>query len=247
MRKPVKQVTSTKGVLASSTERGNKAVRAQRAAAVERIIVDEADIREGMRALKRKCEVMRRLHGIAGDPPLRRHAPGFAGLARIIVGQQVSVASADAIWKRFESVAVPMTADAVARLTDDDFRVAGLSRPKIKTMRAIAEAVGGGLDLEALTVIDESVARERLLSISGIGPWTADIYLMFCAGRADVFAHGDLALQVAAQMAFELDRRPTADELAALAQRWSPWRGVAARMLWAYYRVARQSGSGAPL
>lgn len=246
MSKPVKQATSAKGAPASMVK-GGRAARASRAAAVERIIVDETDIREGMRALKRTCEVMRRLHEIAGDPPLRRHAPGFAGLARIIVGQQVSVASADAIWKRFESVAMPMSAGAVARLTDDDFRAAGLSRPKIKTMRAIAEAVGHGLDLEALAVIDETLAREQLLSISGIGPWTADIYLMFCAGRADVFAHGDLALQIAAQMAFELDRRPTSDELAAIAQRWSPWRGVAARMLWAYYRVARQSGSGAPL
>lgn len=190
---------------------------------------------------------MRRLHDLAGDPPLRRNQPGFAGLARIIVGQQVSVASADAIWKRFEAIARPMSAKVVAAMTDDDFRAAGLSRPKIKTMRAIADAVVGGLDLEALAVVDEVLAREQLLAISGIGPWTADIYLMFCAGRADVFAPGDLALQVAAQMALDLDARPDAKALAVIAERWAPWRGVAARMLWAYYRVARQTKSGAPV
>lgn len=220
---------------------------AKRRRAASRIIVDERDIRDGMKALRRKCAVMRRLHDLAGDPPLRRNQPGFAGLARIIVGQQVSVASAAAIWNRFEAVAAPMTADVVARLTDDDFRVAGLSRPKIRTLRAMAEAVASGLDLEALAVIEEGAARERLLAISGIGPWTADIYLMFCAGRADVFAPGDLALQVAAQLAFELDERPDAKALAEIAERWSPWRGVAARMLWAYYRLARQAKSGAPV
>jgi DNA-3-methyladenine glycosylase II len=114
-------------------------------------------------------------------------------------------------------------------------------------MRAVAAAVEGGLDLAALSVIDEMAAREQLLAISGIGPWTADIYLMFCAGRADVFAPGDLALQVAAQMAMELDERPGPQALAEIAERWSPWRGVAARMLWAYYKLARQSTSGAPV
>lgn len=246
MRTPVKQVTS---VLSAARPAGGARRLVTKASKppVERIIMDEADIRDGIRALRRTCEVMRRLHDLAGDPPLRRHAPGFAGLARIIVGQQVSVASADAIWKRFEGVAEPMTAEIVAQLSDEEFRLAGLSRPKIKTLRRIAEAVGGGLDLEALALMEETQARELLLSLPGIGPWTADIYLMFCAGRADVFAHGDLALQIAAQMAFELDERPTAEELAKLAQRWTPWRGVAARMLWAYYRVARQSKSGAPV
>lgn len=212
-----------------------------------RIIIDERDISAGMRALKRDCAVMRRLHDLAGDPPLRRNPAGFAGLARIVIGQQVSVASANAIWQRFETVAVPMTPQAVAQLTDDDFRRAGLSRPKIKTMRAIAAAAGTGLDLEALTALDEASARAQLLAIPGIGPWTADVYLMFCAGHADVFASGDLALQIAAQLALELDERPDARTLAAIAERWSPWRGVAARMLWAYYKIARQTKSGAPV
>lgn len=247
MRKPIKQVTSAEAAIRPSGARVRPTGGGLKGDAVERIIVDETDIRDGIRALRRKCAVMRRLHDIAGDPPLRRHAPGFAGLARIIVGQQVSVASAAAIWKRFEGVAVPMNADRVARLSDDDFRLAGLSRPKIKTLRSIADAAVRGLDLEELARMDEAEARQRLLSLPGIGPWTADIYLMFCAGRADVFAHGDLALQIAAQMAFELDRRPTADELAVLAQRWSPWRGVAARVLWAYYRVLRESKSGVPI
>lgn len=223
-----------------------RAARTKRASG-PRVIVHEGDIRDGINALCRTCDVMRRLHDLAGDPPLRRNQPGFAGLARIIVGQQVSVASADAIWKRFEAIAQPMSARVVAKMSDDDFRAAGLSRPKIKTMRAVANAVADGLDLEALAVIDEANAREQLLAISGIGPWTADIYLMFCAGRADVFAPGDLALQIAAQMALDLDERPDAKALAAIAERWAPWRGVAARMLWAYYRVARQAKSGAPI
>lgn len=215
--------------------------------ATPRVIVHEGDIRDGIKALRRKCAIMRRLHDLAGDPPLRRNQPGFAGLARIIVGQQVSVASADAIWRRFETIAQPMSAEVVAAMSDDDFRAAGLSRPKVKTLRAIAYTVAGGLDLEALAIIDEAVAREQLLAISGIGPWTADIYLMFCAGRADVFAPGDLALQIAAQLAFELEERPDARALAEIAERWAPWRGVAARMLWAYYRIVRQMKSGAPV
>jgi DNA-3-methyladenine glycosylase II len=98
------------------------------------------------------------------------------------------------------------------------------------------------LDLIGLALIDEDKARGALTAISGIGPWTADIYLMFCLGRADVFASGDLALQVAAQVGFDLPERPSAEALAALAaERWTPWRGVAARLLWHSYAHLKAS------
>lgn len=213
-----------------------------------RLIETDADVREGIEYLLRACPAMRRMHAIAGEIPLRRNAAGFAGLARIIVGQQVSVASANAIWARFLAVAEPLSAASVASLTDEQFRLGGLSRPKVRTLRAIAAAVQAGLDLDALAEMDEEEARASLTAISGIGPWTADIYLMFCLGRADVFASGDLALQEAARLALDLEVRPKADVLASIAaERWRPWRAVAARMLWAYYAATRSSGSGQPV
>lgn len=188
---------------------------------------------------------MRRAHDLTGHPPLRRRAAGFEGIARIIVAQQVSVASANAIWARFEAAAQPMSATTVAAMTDDDMRGAGLSRPKVRTLRAVSHAVTAGLDLENLNALDDAQVHEALTAISGIGPWTADIFLLFNLGRADAFARGDLALQVAAQMLMGLDERPTADELLLIAERWRPWRGVAARLLWAYYAVAKaQKGGG---
>lgn len=213
-----------------------------------RCIDTEDDVREGVRALRRKCEIMRRVHDAAGQPPLRRDVSGFEGLARIIVGQQVSVASAAAIWGRFQTVVQPVGASQVLLLTDENFRTAGLSRPKIRTLRAVAEAVSRGeLNLDDLAARTDDQIRDALMAVSGIGPWTADVFLLFCLGRADAFAAGDLALQIAAQHAFELDARPDAAELVALAERWRPWRGVAARLLWAYYRTVKSAKSGVPV
>ena len=188
------------------------------------------------------------MHDAAGDPPLRLRAPGYEGLARIIVGQQVSVASANAIWTRTVATVAPFEARTLLALSDDALRGAGLSRPKIRTLRAIATAVvENGLDLESLDGWDDEAIGEALKAISGIGPWTSDIFLMFCLGRADAFASGDLALQVAAQMAFDLDARPDAMALEQLAERWRPWRSVAARLLWAYYKVVKDAKSGVPV
>ena len=132
-------------------------------------------------------------------------------------------------------------------MSDDEMRAAGLSRPKIKTLRAVAAAVKDGLDFDDLASRDDAEVRARLVSISGIGPWTSDVYLMFCIGRADAFAPGDLALQEAARLLMGLDARPSADELEVIAERWRPWRGVAARLLWSYYRVAKAQKSGVPV
>ncbi len=211
-------------------------------------IQSEADIRLGMKALRRKCAGMRLAHDLAGDPPLRRRAAGFEGLARIIVGQQLSVASAEAIWGRTLALVQPFGAAGLLALDDATLRGAGLSRGKVLTLRAAAEAVSDGrLAFDMLARAPEPALREALVSVRGIGPWTADIFDMFCVGRRDAFAPGDLALQVAAQMALALPERPTPLELEVIAARWRPWRGVAARMLWAYYKVARETKSGLPV
>jgi DNA-3-methyladenine glycosylase II len=185
------------------------------------------------------------VHDVVGLPPMRLREPGFEGLARIIVGQQVSVASADAIWSRFALAIQPMSVERLRLISDDALRAVGMSRPKIRTFRAITEA--SSLDFAGLTAIADDEVHTALTSISGIGPWTADVYLLFCLGRADAFAAGDLALQVAAQHAFGLERRPAPMELLGLAESWRPWRGVAARLLWTYYRSVKATKSGLPV
>jgi DNA-3-methyladenine glycosylase II len=206
-----------------------------------RLIHADADVRDGIKALRRRCGAIRRMHDLAGDPPLRRREPGFEGLARIVVSQQVSVASANAIWNRFAAAAQPMEAGVVLAMTDDDFRTAGLSRPKIRTLRAISHAVlHEGLTFDRFGEVTDEAIHEALTRVSGIGPWTADIFLLSCMGRADAFAAGDLALQEAARIAFDLDTRPNAVELLEIAHRWRPWRAVAARLLWSYYKAIKE-------
>jgi DNA-3-methyladenine glycosylase II len=212
-----------------------------------RIIDSEGDIRAGVRALRRKCAVMRRVHDAAGDPPLRRRPAGFEGLARIIVGQQVSVASATAIWTRTAAVCQPFEPCKLLSTSDRRLSNAGLSRAKIRTLRAIAAACNDGLDLEGLIDSSDDAIHTALTGVCGIGPWTADVYIMFCIGRADAWAPGDLALQVATQRALGLDRRPDAGELLRIAERWRPWRGVAARLLWAYYARVRSRPNAVPV
>lgn len=196
------------------------------------------DMRAGVRALRRLCPVMRRVHATIGEPVLRRYPPGFEGLARVVVGQQLSIASAAAIWQRTARAIEPFDAETFLAADDATLRAAGLSQGKVKTLRAVAGAVRDGtLSLDE-RVPDEEL-RLALLAVSGIGPWTADIYSMFCLGRADGFAAGDLALQIAVERAFDMDARPNAAALAELAERWRPWRGVAAHLLWAFYAHSR--------
>ena len=202
------------------------------------IILSDDAMRKGIRALRRKCPHMRLIHAHAGDPRLRQHTPGFEGLARIVVGQQLSLASAQAIWGRMQLAVRPMTPKALLKLGDEQLRAAGLSRGKVTTLRAVSQAVVDGLNLDELALAPEPEVHEALTALPGIGPWSADIYLLFCLGRADAFAAGDLALQIAARAALGLKERPTRDELFDIAERWRPWRGVAAHLLWAYYKVA---------
>lgn len=204
------------------------------------IIASDADLRTGVRALRRKCPHLRRLHERTGDPPLRRHPPGFEGLARIIVGQQLSIASAEAIWSRVVAAVQPMTPKAFLTLSDEALRRAGLSRAKVRTLRAACTAISDGLNLEELSNAPEDDVHAALTAVPGIGPWSADIFLLFCLGRADAFAAGDLALQTAAMDALDLKERPSREALLAMAERWRPWRGVAAHLLWADYKLAAE-------
>lgn len=204
------------------------------------IIESLDDVAAGVRALKRSCRHMRKAHAVAGDPPLRREPGGFRGIAGIVVGQMLSLASADAIWGRLAAAVTPFDAQGFIGLDDRALMAAGLSRPKIKTLRGIAEAeLSGAFDFARLERLPADEAREALLGLPGIGPWSADIYLMFCLGHRDAFAAGDLALQIAAGRLMELDERPGAQALIEIAERWRPWRAVAARQLWAYYRVIK--------
>lgn len=209
------------------------------------LIADEAALNAAVEGLRGKDpEIIETLIAIGGPTPLRRREPGFAGLAAIIVSQQVSVASASAIFRRLEAQIAPLEADRLHRAEEDALRAVGLSSAKIVALRALAAAiVEGRLDLLALARLDAEDAHKALVAIKGVGPWTADIFLLFCLGHPDAFPAGDVALQEAAKVALKLKKRPDAARLERIAERWRPWRGVAARMLWAYYRrVKARSG-----
>lgn len=221
---------------------------AARRRAPYRIIETMADIEEGVRALKRACPVMRKVAAITGQPPLRRNVAGFEGLARIVVGQQLSIASADAIWRRTQATVSPFEPAVLLGLEPAQLAAAGLSSAKIRTLRALSEAlVADRFDPAGFAHLPDAAIHDHLVGVTGIGPWTADIFIMFCLGRADAWAAGDLALQIAAGHAFELAARPSARELAGLAERWRPWRGVAARLLWSYYAAIRSTRNAQPV
>ena len=209
---------------------------AETAAASGRIIETEADIREGCDWLARTEPRFAHALEHAGTPPLRRREGGFAALLRTICAQQLSVAAADSVWSKLRAAGAD-NPEVLAGLSEDALRACGLSRPKIRYARAIAEA---GIDYPALARLPEEDAIATLTRVPGIGVWTAEIYLMFSVGRADIFAPGDLALQESTRLLFRLPERPQEKALRARAAEWSPWRGVAARLLWAYYRVAKE-------
>ena len=185
---------------------------------------------------------------VAGAPPLRRREPGFAGLAWIVVGQQVSTASANAIFARLNTAFPQLDPESIAAAADGQLRACGLSSPKMKTLRAIARAMlDGALDLAALARSSAEDAHAALCAVHGVGPWTADIFLLFCLGHPDAWPAGDLALQEAARLALRLPRRPDTKRLEKIGERWRPHRSVAARLLWAYYRVMKEGRAGMAL
>jgi len=207
----------------------------------------EADLDMALAALGQADPRFLTLMATAGRPPLRRRDDGFAGLAAIIVSQQLSTASAAAIWGRLAAAFDPLEPQAIARARPARLARIGLSSPKIRTLKAIARAVtSGGLALATLSELAAEEAHAALTAVHGIGPWTADIYLLSCLGHVDAWPVGDLALQEAARLAFGLSARPTAKEMTPLAEPWRPWRSVAARVLWSYYRAVK-GREGAPV
>jgi DNA-3-methyladenine glycosylase II len=201
----------------------------------------EADVATGLEALIAADPRLVEIAAVAGPLPLRRRPGGFAGIAGIVVSQQLSTASAAAIWGRLAAAYDPFTPQRLLKARADRLASLGLSRPKIRAIKEIARAiVGGSLDCDALPHTDADTAHAVLCAVHGVGPWTADIYLLFCLGHADAWPAGDLALQEGARLAFGLSERPSAKETLVLAQPWRPWRGVAARLLWAYYRAIKQ-------
>ena len=207
----------------------------------------EADLGQAIVALIGADPRLRPILAVTGTPPLRRRAGGFAGLVSIVVSQQLSTASANAIWTRLAEAYDPFEPGQILRARTAKLARIGLSAPKIRTLKAIASAIDRGtLDLDALVECTADEAHAALTAVHGIGPWTADIYLLTCLGHADAWPAGDLALQEAARMALSLDARPTTREMGPLAEGWRPWRGVAARLLWTYYRAVKRR-EGAPV
>lgn len=202
---------------------------------IGRIINCDQDVAEGADWLSRQHPAFARALTETGPLPLRRHPDGFATLLSAIVSQQVSVASANAIWARMGQAGLT-DLQAVAAAEDDTLRAVGLSRQKARYAKALACA---GIDFPALRGLSDDAVIAQLVAVPGIGRWTAEIYLMFALGRADVFAPADLALQESAKLMFGLETRPSEKALRQMAEAWSPWRAVAARALWAYYRVAK--------
>jgi DNA-3-methyladenine glycosylase II len=203
---------------------------------VGRLIETDACVAEGVDWLTAKEPLFARAVALTGPLPLRRRPDGFAQLLSAIVSQQVSVASARAIWAKLEA-ADAVTPEAVLGRGFDGMKELGLSRQKARYACALAEA---GIDYDALRQAPNDAVVKTLTAVTGIGVWTAEIYAMFSLGRADVFAPGDLALQESARILFNLPERPKDKALRQLAEDWSPWRSVAARALWAYYHVAKE-------
>lgn len=202
---------------------------------MSRVIRDASDLAEGAAHLARICPVWARTLPILGPLPLRRWDEGFASMRDAVVSQQISTSAAAAILRRMAEAGLESEA-AIRAASDEALRAAGLSRPKARYLRGIVEA---GLDWPGLNELDDEAAIAQLVALPGIGRWTAEIYLKFALGRADVFASADLALAEAARLLYDLPERPAPKALVVLAEPWRPWRAVAARALWAYYRHAK--------
>jgi DNA-3-methyladenine glycosylase II len=201
----------------------------------------DADLQAGLEQLILADPRLAPVADKAGAFSLRRREAGFAGLCAIVCGQQLSTASAAAIRARLFAAFDPFHHEVVRRARADKLKRLGLSAPKIKSIREIGKAVAQGrIDLAAVGNMDADDAHAKLTALHGVGPWTADIYLLFCLGHADAFPAGDLAVQESARIALRLRKRPDATRLAKIAEAWRPWRGVAAHLLWAYYHAVKK-------
>ena len=206
-----------------------------------RPIETEADIAEALAALLEADPRLVSVAETAGPLPLRRRSGGLEGLAHVITGQQISIAAAASIWSRIETAVDPFTAEQLLLTPEEALRAAGLSGAKIRTLLGIASACRDGFAIEALHDLPAEEAIAALVALKGIGRWTAESYLLFCVGHPDVLPAGDLALQSAVQNGLNLRKRPDEKRLRKMAGKWAPWRGVAARLFWAYYRARREA------
>ena len=196
----------------------------------------------GVRADRDLARALQFVAAAAIEVPLRLRPGGFGGLVEIVISQLVSKASANAIHQRFIDHIQPLTPDAYLAAGTETWQKIGLSRPKQAAITAVAEAINcGSLEPALLGELPVEEALSQLIAIKGIGRWSAEVYLLFCLGHRDIFPSGDLALREAARLIWDMEERPADQELKQLAQKWSPWRGVAARLLWTYY-AAHKSG-----
>ena len=201
----------------------------------------DADLQAGLAQLLIADPRLQAIADKAGSFTLRRREAGFPGLCAIVCGQQLSTASAAAIRARLFAAFEPFHHDTLRRARTDKLKRLGLSAPKIKSIREISKAVAKGrIDLTAVGDMDADKAHAALIALHGIGPWSADIYLLFCLGHSDAFPAGDLAVQESARIAFGLRKRLDAKALTKMAEAWRPWRGVAAHLLWAYYHAVKK-------
>src|ERR1700761_5284292 len=201
----------------------------------------QADLDDAVHALVKQDPRLKPILERTGMPALRRREPGFAGLAHIICGQQLSTASAAAIWGRLSAAFNPLDAEAVRRARTDRLGRLGLSAAKIKTLKALARDIQAErVNLDVLANEDADVAHNTLTALHGIGPWTADVYLLFCLGHGDAWPAGDLAVQEAVKIGLGLKTRPTPKQMIPLAEPWRPMRGAAAHLWWSYYRALKK-------
>src|SRR5580693_2242408 len=209
----------------------------------------QADLEGAIHALMKQDPRLQPILKLAGMPALRRRDPGYAGLAAIVCGQQLSTASAAAIWGRLIAAFDPFHHETLRRARTERLGRLGLSAAKIKTLKSLAREIAAErLDLEALANEEADAAHDALTALHGIGPWTADVYLLFCLGHGDAWPAGDLAVQEAVKIGLGLKTRPTPKEMAPLAEPWRPMRGAAAHLWWTYYRALkkREGVIGAP-
>src|SRR4249920_2485428 len=200
----------------------------------------QADLEDAVQALVAQDPRLKPIFELTGMPALRQREPGFAGLAAIVCGQQLSTASAGAIWARLVAAFDPFEPEAIRKARTDRLGRLGLSAAKIKTMKNIArELAAERLNLDVLANEDADAAHNTLTALHGIGPWTADVYLLFCLGHGDAWPAGDLAVQEAVKVGLGLKTRPTPKQMAPLAEPWRPLRGATAHLWWAYYKVMK--------
>src|SRR6201991_4009787 len=199
------------------------------------------DLEDAMQTLVKQDPRLKPILALPGMPALRQREPGFAGLAAIVCGQQLSTASAAAIWGRVSAAFDPFDHASLRKARADRLGRLRLSAAKIKTLKNIArELATGRLNLDVLANEDADAAHNTLTALPGIGPWTADVYLLFCLGHGDAWPAGDLAVPEGVQIGLGLKERPNAKQMVPLAESWRPMRGAAAHLWWSYYRAIKK-------